>query len=316
MKNKKKSRFLFQSAQAASILLMGVLAACTFPTSESLTATPTPTTEEIPSEPPDATQMPEPPTPTATDVTEEGGDERAPEAVLITSPGPNSWVSSPLVVEGKADPSLGDTVTISLFEISESGNPYEDLLAEEVVELGTQSGGDGPFRVELSYTPRQIGNQGWIMVSVIDPEDGGLVHVNTVQVDLQTAEQEVITAPEQVYETIEIQTPQANQVISGGTLEISGYSEYFFESNLGVIVCWTGAPAVNEDHRLCGSPEYVITQGNAMIAAPDMGFPGPFSGAVSYNIQEDLRARLVVYATSPRDGSLLHLSSVDLVLQP
>jgi hypothetical protein len=102
--------------------------------------------------------------------------------------------------------------------------------------------------------------------------------------------------------------------VSGGILYVSGYSDYFFESNLGLALCGLGG--VGLPHPVCGSEDNIVASGFATIEAPDIGLPGPFSGQVEYAVTTASTARLVVYAASPRDGGLLHASSVVVTLHP
>lgn len=115
-------------------------------------------------------------------------------------------------------------------------------------------------------------------------------------------------------ETIAIFEPKAMQPISGGALQVSGYSEYFFESNLSLALC--GAGGSGAPHPVCGTVDNVIAESYATIEALDIGQSGPFGGSLSYQIDRTVNARLVVYAQSPRDGGVLHASSVNLELNP
>jgi hypothetical protein len=121
-------------------------------------------------------------------------------------------------------------------------------------------------------------------------------------------------SPARPPETIAIFDPKAGQPLSGGELQVNGYSEYFFESNLSLALC--GAGGSGEPHTVCGTVDNVIAESYAMIQSPDIGQAGPFSGSLSYQIEQPVNATLVVYALSARDGSLLHASSVVVELNP
>lgn len=115
-------------------------------------------------------------------------------------------------------------------------------------------------------------------------------------------------------EAIVIFSPQVMQEISGGEIQVSGYSQYYFEATLSLALCGeggTGAP-----NAICGTEDNVLALGIATIDSPDMGIPGPFQGSLSYQVLQPVTARLAVYALSPRDGSIEHLSSVLLKLNP
>lgn len=130
----------------------------------------------------------------------------------------------------------------------------------------------------------------------------------------ETAVSTTPPGPARPAETIAIFDPKPSQPIQGGELQVSGYSEYFFESNLSLALCGEGGSG--ESHPVCGTADNVLAQGNATIEAPDIGQPGPFSGSLSYQVEGTVNARLVVYAQSARDGGLLHASSVVVELNP
>ncbi len=238
------------------------------------------------------------------------------EAIYIAAPGLMSDVVSPLAVDGIADSALGSAVTVQLFQMSESGAPYEGLLAQQAVPVQPQMGTTGPFQAELTFTPKAGNPVGWVAVSFSDPDSGALLHVATTQVTLLTSGNAQITIPEQSAETIQIDSPTSGQAVSGGQVEIRGVSEYFFESTVGVMLCAVGGELSGEPHAICGNSALAIAQGNLMIDSPDMGIGGPINGNIAYQVDAETPARLVIYALSPRDGSILHLSSVAVTLEP
>lgn len=247
----------------------------------------------------------------------EMNSERAAEAILITVPGPNTKVISPMTIEGVADPSLGNELTIRLFEYNPYGGPkLERLLAKETIDISPQTGSDGAFKVTFSYPASAPENIGWVLVSISDPEDGGLIHLTGLPLTLLASGQAEFTQPMRLEEVIQIDSPQPQKIISGTQLEVSGYSDYFFESNLGVILCRTQPVSTAQEDQLCGSSDQILSKGNATILVEEMGQPGPFRGVISFRVEEEVAARLIVFASSPRDGSLLHLSSVEVILQP
>ena len=57
-----------------------------------------------------------------------------------------------------------------------------------------------------------------------------------------------------------------------------------------------------------------IGSGNVSVSGP-LGSRGPFSGTVSYSLSGGSQpGRIEVFDTSPRDGNLIHLSSVEVTL--
>jgi hypothetical protein len=135
-----------------------------------------------------------------------------------------------------------------------------------------------------------------------------------LQEDTAISEPEPALELSQPIETIIIEAPAPMQEISGGMLEVNGYSEYFFEATLSLALCGTGGDGT--PHNVCGTADNLLSQSFATIESPDIGLPGPFSGTITYNVSEQTRARLVVYSASARDGGIEHLSSVELILNP
>ena len=65
--------------------------------------------------------------------------------------------------------------------------------------------------------------------------------------------------------------------------------------------------------------ELVGQDGSALVEAPttigaDVGLRGPFSIDLEFSVAEDQPGRIVVYTTSPRDGGVIHLASVEVTL--
>jgi hypothetical protein len=116
------------------------------------------------------------------------------------------------------------------------------------------------------------------------------------------------------FESIYITLPAATAEVSGGSITVSGMSDYYFESQLGLLLCGAGGQGAGDD--LCGTIDNVLAQSVAMIDTPEVGLPGPFSGVLSYSVNEPTPARIVVYASSPRDGGWLHVTSIPIMLLP
>ena len=52
------------------------------------------------------------------------------------------------------------------------------------------------------------------------------------------------------------------------------------------------------------------------VLSPDLGQPGPFALDLPYTVAGPVHARLVVYSTSPRDGGIIHLTTLPINLAP
>lgn len=228
------------------------------------------------------------------------------EAIVILQPGPNSSVASPVTVQGQSRPTFEQTLVVDVY--GEDGS----LLAQQPVTLDSPMGEPGNYSVEIPFSVSSE-QPGRISVYETSAMDGGIIHLSSVEVTLWTG-MNVIAPPMLGFESIDIQSPLPMAEISGGTVRVSGYSDYYFESNLGLMLCGTfGSGAPND---LCGTEDNILASGNTFIDSPDMGQPGPFSGELTYSITEPTPARIMVFAASPRDGGWLHVSSVPILLSP
>lgn len=229
------------------------------------------------------------------------------EKIEIKLPGNSSTVSSPLKIEGFAEPTFEQNLVVELSDISGSSLVIEPTTIQSIL------GSAGPFELTLDFIiPNDL--SGRISVYDISARDGGLIHLASINVKMSVSGIEEITDSSRVDETISIFTPEQSDEIDGGVLVIEGFSEYFFEANLGVMLC--GAGAGGAFHKICGTEENVLADSFATIYASDIGIPGPFSTAIIYSVTELTPARISVYAISPMDGRIIHLNSKEITLLP
>jgi len=100
-------------------------------------------------------------------------------------------------------------------------------------------------------------------------------------------------------ERIQITSPTSGSVVSS-PVTVQGIGQAIQHNTLGVRV---RDEAGNE-----------IGTGTASVSGP-LGSRGPFSGTVSYTLGGPSGpGRIEVFDTSPRDGGLVHLSSVEVTL--
>jgi hypothetical protein len=275
------------------------------PTSPPATEPPTvpaPTATTPPTEPPAPSATPEPavsPTPPL--------DAENLETILILEPGPLSRVASPVRVSGLGLASFEQTLVIEVTD--EDGN----VLSTTPVIVTSELGVAGPYAADVTFSiaAEQAGR---ISVFDVSARDGGLVHLSSVEVTLLPAGPASIAPANPHAEVHAITLPAHLAEVSGGSLHVEGFSEYVFEATLGLALCGEGGSGAPD--LLCGTADNVIALGFAMIAAPDMGLPGPYAGELAYTLSAPVQARLVVYSTSARDGGILHLNSRPITLRP
>jgi hypothetical protein len=230
------------------------------------------------------------------------------EFIQITAPGPLSRVNSPVVVTGFSLPTFEQTVVVQITGLDGS------ILTLQPATLQSELGEAGTFEAALTFSVEEE-QPGRISVYYASPRDGGLVHLASVPLTLLPPGTETRiepAAPEE--ETIQIDVPSPVAPVSGGILTFSGFSQYFFEANLGVVLCGPGGSGAPDP--ICGTEDNRLATHFATIQSEEMGLPGPFAGEIAYSVSAETPARLVIFAASPMDGGIEHLTSVEVVLWP
>jgi hypothetical protein len=216
-------------------------------------------------------------------------------------------VTSPVTVVGSSLPTFEQNLVVTITDIDGI------ILVTQPVTIEADLGERGPFNLTLDFYVSSD-RPGRISVYDVSARDGGKVNLASAPVTLLADGVSNITTVEPSPIPIIIYSPTMMQEISGGVLDVSGYSEYYFEANLSVTLCgsWGGGGP----HHICGTRDNVISESYATIQSPDIGIPGPFSGTITYNTVPGTRARLVVWAPSMMDGGIEDLTSVEIVLYP
>jgi Immunoglobulin-like domain of bacterial spore germination len=161
------------------------------------------------------------------------------EAILILYPGTNSSATSRARVLGQSDPTFEQNVVV---QISDAGGALIATLSTTIGGIGGPAVGQGPFEVEVPFSVNAQ-QPGRISVFSISPRDGGLVHLASVDVTLLTGGTAAINPGLTLNETQIILEPALQASITGGKLHVSGFSDYVFESQLSLALCWQGVGA-------------------------------------------------------------------------
>ena len=250
---------------------------------------------------PTATLLPAAPTETLAAPDATGTAEGPPspvrpeEAIMILSPGPGSVVTSPVTVSGVADPTFEQTLVVRIFTIDSI------TLALTPTTIQADIGNRGPFSVDV---PFGVGSDinGFIQVFVLSARDGGTIHLETVGVTLSAAGPANIVPGRPYPEQIFIESPASREIISGGTVRVSGFALASFEQTLVVEV-------YDQFGSIAGSMPI-------MTNAPDIGLPGPFDATVTYTVGSSGPGRIVVRDPSVAYSGNYHISSVEVTLAP
>lgn len=218
-----------------------------------------------------------------------------PEAILILEPGPGSRLTSPLRVVGEADPTFEQSLVVQL--LLEDGPPLALIPVQIQADLGQR----GPFMVEVPFTIDQE-RQGFLQVFAISARDGGIIHLSTVGVSLAPDGPVQIVINDPYPERIQILSPALGQVVSGGVVRVEGIGVASFEGTLIIEV-------LDEDGTVLNSQPIIVP-------APEMGMPAPFSLDLPYTVLFAGAGRVVVRDPSPAFPGDIHISSVEIRLEP
>jgi len=236
-----------------------------------------------------------------------GPEARGVEAILILEPGAGSAVTSAAHVAGEANPAFEQSLVV---QISDAEGKF---LSTTAVQIAAEAGQRGPFSADVPF--HVLSDQpGRISVYAASARDGGLTHLASVEVTLLAAGSPSLRAGQPHPEQIAIFAPTLLATLSGGVARITGFSDYVFESQLGVAICGEGGSG--EPDFICGTKDNALGMGTAFVNSPDAGQPGPFAAEVKYTVQAQTPGRVVVFDASPRDGGVTHLASVEVTLRP
>jgi hypothetical protein len=235
------------------------------------------------------------------------GFPKVPEAILILVPGPNSTILSPVTISGMADPSFEQSLVAKV--TGENGLS----IANKATTIQAEAGKRGKFQVEISFKIAKD-QSGRVAAWTISAKDGGLIHFTSQDVLLKMNGTASIKGETDQYETLLITKPAPAAAVSGGKLVVQGWSAPVFENTINVVLCGEGGTGKKD--IFCGTADNVLARATVIINAPDAGQPGPFSITLNYKVSRTVNGRVAVYFTSPRDGGLLHLSSVPVQLKP
>lgn len=162
-------------------------------------------------------------------------------------------------------------------------------------------GARGSFAVEVPFAVSGE-QQAFVQVYATSARDGGVTHLSSVGLTLADSGDEQIVLVEAHPERIQISQPALGDTISGGMVTVAGTALASFEQTLVVEVLDEAGEVLNSQPII--------------VAAPDLGQPGPFSLALAYEVATSMPGRIVVRDPSPAFGGDVHLASVEVRLEP
>ncbi len=217
------------------------------------------------------------------------------EGIVLTAPLPGQGARHSIHVEGIGDPAFEQQLGVLV------RNQMGKVVGSATAKIQADVGQRGKFVADVqlpAYVPTQPGR---VIVYATSARDGGLTHLSSVDVQLNgDALSSVTTIDPNRAESIVINSPVPNST-AHRAVTVSGVSDPTFEQTLIV--------------EVRGQNDISLGRATAHINA-DAGQRGPFTVDVSFYVFGDPPGRVVVYSISPRDGKTVHLSSVEVNLQP
>jgi hypothetical protein len=233
---------------------------------------------------------------------------QVPEAILILAPGTNSNILSSVKITGQADPTFEQNLIAKV--TGENGLSVGMTPTTIQAEMGVR----GAFSVGVSFKVTKD-QPGRVAVWSSSAKDGGLVHFSSININLLASGSVKLLPGQTQTEPLVITSPAAAGVVfSGGKLHLEGWSAAVFENTISVVLCGEGGNGKSDP--FCGTVDNVLARLSTTIKATDVGQPGRFSLDITYKVTKPINGRVAVYVTSPRDGGLLHLTSVPVTLNP
>lgn len=284
---------------SALILALGLALAGCGPAAQPTALLPTPTSGAIPQPPPTHTPRPgsAPTAPVGTPLPTGGPITPSPvqEAIVIAEPKVAAGIVSPVHIEGEADPTFEQSLSIHILDAD--GN----VVGQGAAQIEADTGQRGRYRADVPFNVTSEG-PGRILVFSTSARDGNIIHLNSVEVRLKPSGEATpgIADSGSTLEAIVIHSPAPGASLTP-TVTITGEAAPTFEQHLNAMI---------QDE--VGN---VIATGATIIQA-DAGQRGPFSLTLTYRITAAGPGRIVVYDTSPRDGGIVHLASVEVQLTP
>jgi hypothetical protein len=136
----------------------------------------------------------------------------------------------------------------------------------------------------------------------IDDQYGRTMDLNSTGLTMVSSGDPTLIPASSLAQALVIRQPAAGERISGGIVPVEG----IFQGDVRLPI---RAELISQDGKILG---------HRMAAAsmhPD-GLSGQFNTGISYSVVTKTPARLVVYIDSENGGQILHLSSIEITLEP
>lgn len=218
-----------------------------------------------------------------------------PESIAIQEPGLGSRLVGSVRLQGVADPTHEQQLGIRLLA------PAGEILAEGSAVIDAPLGERGPFQGELAFSVDEE-QPGMVQVFARSARDGKFTDMTSSPVVLAPAGDADIRTDLIRPETILIQSPEAGDEVAGGSVVVQGRSLGLLENALVIEV-------QNADGGIVG-------QKAVSLSPASLRGPGSFETTVGYAVQQAGPGRILVREPNSLFGRAIHISTVEIELQP
>jgi hypothetical protein len=174
-------------------------------------------------------------------------------------------------------------------------------LALVPVQIQAEAGLRGPFAADLAIRVTEL-TPVFLQVYATSPRDGGITHLSSVAVMVKPEGGAEIRPVDSQLERVVIDQPARGGTVQGGAAYVTGFGWASFEQALL-------AEVIGPDGNVIGSQPL-------LVQSSEMGVPGPFSVEVAYTLPAPGPGRIVVRDLSAAFGGDVHISSVEVNLEP
>ena len=260
------------------------------PPQDTITASPPPLT--------DATQaiVLEPPVPPPTPTPAPPPFNLPLEQLVIYEPGPGSQVTSPFRVIGRGGPSYQERIHLRL--LGQDGR----VLSENTSILFAYPGNAGRFVSYLSFNIDHVAEAGLLQIESFDERTGRVNHIASQHLVLLTAGSPLVHQALQGPEKLTIMAPKKDQMVSGGDFDV-------------VLAGWVDSDAPLQIDVLDRAGN-VVGSASSPLSAPAVGQLGTLQAKIRYTVPFSQYGRLQVTERDPDTNQVVHMSSVEIYLQP
>jgi hypothetical protein len=215
------------------------------------------------------------------------------ETIVITAPLPNQGVRDAVRVAGVADPTFEQRLSILVRD--QTGRVIGSAAAQIQAPMGQR----GPYSATVQLLSNLPPQPGRVIVYAVSSRDGGPVQLSSVEVQLNSDAPSNVPAPDpNQREAIVITAPQPGAILRGSAHVVA---ETMYTSDLVIEVRGPNNETLGRVMRTLENAE---------------GLPAPLIVDVPFRVTSDPPGRIVIYVIHPRDGKTIHLSSVEVNLQP